>query len=304
MIYNLLYAKLMGILQGIAYNVFVKHTKSKFFIRKIYTFNWRRGESISDIILKVGGKMKRKKIYPFLVLSILIMSFIVTYDINEENMKNFAFADTLGEISTADAAPKEPLYRIRYEIESVGVNYGTKTVYNESKLEGTKTVIQNGSNGKKEYIYQVVCEDDKIISRNFERIKETKPVDEIIEVGTKKKVVTTSRGGFRYSHELVMRATAYDLSYESTGKNPGDPGYGITASGTKAHPGTVAVDPRVIPLGTKLYIASTDGSPDYGFATAEDTGGAIRGNKIDLFMEDSTDCNIFGIRPVKVYILD
>lgn len=248
--------------------------------------------------------MKRKKVYPFLVLSILIMSFIVTYDINEKNMKNIAFADTLGEISTANATPEAPLYRIRYEVDSVGVNYESKIVYNENQFEGTKNVIQQGSNGTKEYVYQIICEDDSIISRNLERINETKPVDEIIEVGTKKQVVTTSRGGFRYSDELVMRATAYDLSYESTGKYPGDPYYGITASGTKAHPGTVAVDPRVIPLGTKLYIASTDGSPDYGFATAEDTGGAIKGNKIDLFMQDSVACNRFGIRPVKVYILD
>ncbi len=232
------------------------------------------------------------------------MSFIVTYDINEKYFKNFAFADTLGELSTADATPEVPLYRIRYEIETVGVNYASKVVYNENQLEGTKTVIQNGSNGTKEYVYQIICEDDNIISKNLERVKETKPVDEVIEIGTKKRVVATSRGGFRYSDVMVMRATAYDLSFESTGKNPGDPYYGITASGTKAHPGTVAVDPRVIPLGTKLYIASTDGSPDYGFATAEDTGGAIKGNKIDLFMKDSKACNNFGIRPVKVYILD
>ncbi len=248
--------------------------------------------------------MKRKKIYPFLVITILIMSFIVTYDINEKNMKNFAFADTLGEISTVNAAPEVPLYSLKYDIVQSGVNYESKTVYNGNEYEGHKKVIQKGSNGMNEYIYQMIYEDDKMISKSLERIVYTEPVDEIIEVGTKKQVVATSRGGFRYSDELVMRATAYDLSYESTGKNPGDSYYGITASGTKAHPGTVAVDPNVIPLGTKLYIASTDGSPDYGFATAEDTGGAIKGNKIDLFMEDNAACERFGIRPVKVYILD
>ena len=115
---------------------------------------------------------------------------------------------------------------------------------------------------------------------------------------------TTSRGGFRFNNAMDMVATAYDLSYESCGKYPDDPEYGITASGTKAQPGTVAVDPDVIPLGTKLYIASTDGSPDYGFATALDTGSAIKGYRIDLFMENNQDAMDFGRRQVKVYILD
>ena len=101
-----------------------------------------------------------------------------------------------------------------------------------------------------------------------------------------------------------MTATAYDLSFESTGKLPGDKYYGITASGTKVRPGVVAVDPNVIPLGTKLYIQSLDGSKDYGFAIAEDTGGAIKGNRIDLFFENSQDVYRFGRRKVKVYILN
>ena len=65
----------------------------------------------------------------------------------------------------------------------------------------------------------------------------------------------------------------------------------------------VAVDPKVIPLGTKLYIQSLDGTKDYGFAIAEDTGGAIKGNKIDLFFESSEQVYKFGRRKVKVYIL-
>ena len=66
----------------------------------------------------------------------------------------------------------------------------------------------------------------------------------------------------------------------------------------------MAVDPRVIPLGTRLYVQSLDGSSDYGFAVAEDTGGAIKGNKIDLFFETAEQVRQFGRRRVKVYILD
>ena len=249
--------------------------------------------------------MKGKKIYPFLIVTILVMSFIVTYDINESNMKNFAFADTLEELSPAEATPDEPISEIKYDIIRDGVENETKIVYNENEFEGYEEVVQNGSDGLQKSVYQETYIDGQLVSKDLEEVVIYKePVDKVIEVGTKKHLVTTSRGGFRYSNEIVLTATAYDLSYESTGKNPGDPHYGITASGTKAQPGTVAVDPRVIPLGTELYIASIDGSPDYGFATAEDIGGAIKGNKIDLFMESSKDCNNFGRRSVKVYILE
>lgn len=248
--------------------------------------------------------MKGTKIYPFLIVTILVMSFIVTYDINESNMKNFAFADTLEELSPAEAAPDEPISEIKYDIVREGVEPETKIVYNENEFEGYEVVVQKGTDGMQKSVYQEIFVDGQLVSKDLEEVIIYKePVDEIIEVGVKKHLVT-SRGGFRYSNELVLTATAYDLSYESTGKNPGDPYYGITASGTKAQPGTVAVDPRVIPLGTELYIASTDGSPDYGFATAEDIGGAIKGNKIDLFMKSSKDCDDFGRRSVKVYILE
>lgn len=238
-----------------------------------------------------------------MILTFLLMSFIVTYDISESNMKNYAFADILRKSGTVDVAQEEPLYSIKYDLEYSDVDYQSKTVNNDSLYEGQKKLVQKGEKGTRTFVYQKIFENEKFVSKSLEKIEYKEPVDEIVEVGTKKKVVTTSRGGFRYSDELVMTATAYDLSYESTGKNPGDPYYGITASGTKAQPGTVAVDPRIIPLGTKLYVASTDGSPDYGFATAEDTGGAIKGNKIDLFMNDSAACERFGRRPVKVYIL-
>ena len=101
-----------------------------------------------------------------------------------------------------------------------------------------------------------------------------------------------------------MQASAYSAEYASTGKKPGDKYYGITASGTKARPGVVAVDPRVIPLGTELYIQSLDGTNDYGFAVAEDTGGSIKGNKIDLFFTTESQCYSFGRRNVKVYVLE
>jgi 3D (Asp-Asp-Asp) domain-containing protein len=93
--------------------------------------------------------------------------------------------------------------------------------------------------------------------------------------------------------------TAYSNSFESTGKNPGDTGYGITASGQVAKEGwTVAVDPAMFPLHSILYI------PGIGFRYAEDTGGAVKGSHIDVFYGDDGTCRQFGVKgPVNVYLI-
>lgn len=88
----------------------------------------------------------------------------------------------------------------------------------------------------------------------------------------------------------VFTLTAYNLDRQSTGKTPGDPGYGVTASGTSAATGrTVAVDPHVIPYGALLYI---DG---IGWRIAEDTGGAIHGKHIDVLVDNRRDAIQFGV---------
>lgn len=79
---------------------------------------------------------------------------------------------------------------------------------------------------------------------------------------------------------------------------------GVTATGTIVHIGTVAVDPKVIPLGSKMYIVSDDGKYVYGFCTAEDTGGLIKGNRVDLYFNTTAECFQFGARRVTVYVLE
>ncbi|HZJ76643.1 MAG TPA: 3D domain-containing protein, partial [Oscillospiraceae bacterium] len=176
---------------------------------------------------------------------------------------------------------------------------------NNNSLEKGKTQkIQEGREGLKEIKFEVLYENGVEIEREIieENIVEG-AVNEIIEKGTLA-MVATSRGDIaRYSNVLTMTATAYDLSFQSTGRKPGDKYYGLTASGTKIRPGVAAVDPNVIPLGTKLYVESLDGTPDYGYASAEDKGGAIKGNKIDLYIKSAQDVRKFGRRKVKVYIL-
>lgn len=125
--------------------------------------------------------------------------------------------------------------------------------------------------------------------REQERIaKEKSAKDVLVAAGIANK---------QYVKELVMSATAYTADYASTGKNPGDPGFGITYSGMKARVGVVAVDPTVIPLGTELYIEG------YGYAVAGDIGSAIKGAKIDLFFNTSRECTNYGRQKVLVYVL-
>ncbi len=103
----------------------------------------------------------------------------------------------------------------------------------------------------------------------------------------------TSRGGL-LRRALTMNASAYDPGPRSCGKYAD----GYTSTGLKAGKGVVAVDPRVIPLGSRLYVA------DYGFAIAGDVGSAIKGNRIDLGYNTYAEAIRFGRRQVKVYLLD
>lgn len=193
----------------------------------------------------------------------------------------------------------------KIETKNEIIPYKTVTKNNINLDKGKHIIIQDGKEGTKEITIKKVYENGNLLTSEVVEEKTIlEPINEIVEKGTKEQEYTiASRGSFAGKREIVMVATAYDLSYESTGKRPGDKWYGLTASGTKARPGVVAVDPKVIPLGTKLYIESLDGTKDYGYAIAEDTGGAIKGNKIDLFFESAKEVKLFGRRKVKVYII-
>src|SRR5690606_5056518 len=94
--------------------------------------------------------------------------------------------------------------------------------------------------------------------------------------------------GMRYLGLFTL--TAYTAGPESTGKNPGHPAYGITASGAHVQSGvTIAADPRVIPMGSKVYIENV------GTRVVQDTGGAIKGNRIDVYIPNLSQARQFGV---------
>jgi len=88
--------------------------------------------------------------------------------------------------------------------------------------------------------------------------------------------------------ELPVREDLEVVATGYTNEDPGMDGKGVTFTGTKARSGVASVDPTVIPLGSELYV------PGYGYARAEDTGGAIKGSRVDLFFESKDEAFKWG----------
>lgn len=111
-----------------------------------------------------------------------------------------------------------------------------------------------------------------------------------------------------YKDVIGATATAYCLCQKCCGKLPSHPSYGYTASGLRIVPGTgmkvIAVDPNVIPLGTKVYIDGLNGAWDYGNAIAADTGSAIKNLTIDLYMDTHSEALSWGRRSVNIYVVE
>jgi uncharacterized protein YabE (DUF348 family) len=175
------------------------------------------------------------------------------------------------------------------ETRQVPVIYSVERRADDTLEKGVTRVVQEGQDGEKSQTLKVRYEDGQEVSASVltETIV-TPPHQEIILVGTRD-MVQTSRGAFGFIRVMTMEATAY-LPTDGSPE-------GLTATGVPARHGIVAVDPRVIPLGTRVYVKG------YGLALAADTGGAIKGDKIDLCIENADEAWAFGRRPVKVYIL-
>lgn len=190
----------------------------------------------------------------------------------------------------------ERVYRESFDV-STDIPFETEVRENAEMFKGEEKVIQQGIVGKKIDTIQHTFVNNQMVSIDvLNSVVAQAPVNAIVERGTKERPQVekaASLNGRNVKKVIVMQATAYDPTAGSK-----------TAMGTRARVGAVAVDPRVIPLGSKLYIESMDGFPTYGYAVAEDTGGAIKGNRIDLFYNTNAQANKFGRRNVKVYVLD
>jgi len=180
--------------------------------------------------------------------------------------------------------------RILTEKETIPVP--VHRIYDQSLPSGKAEVRAQGRPGVLLKKFRVVTENGKEIRREKlgeEVIQEPEP--RIIAVGQGSQVALQPAASSRFDGRKVRQVmTMVATAYTYTG-NP-------TASGVWPYVGGVAVDPEVIPLGSRLYIEG------YGPAVAVDTGGLIKGNRVDVFFKTAEECFQWGKRKVKVYILE
>ena len=181
-----------------------------------------------------------------------------------------------------------------------------KTVFHNSVMyDGQETILEEGSDGEASVTSKITYNDGVEVSREITNYTVSTPsVDSVVIASAENPTMPvmgenntlTTSGGAQLSYSKVIdgMGTAYTCE-----------GYtGHTATGAVAKVGRVAVDPRVIPLGSKLYIVSQDGTYVYGYAIAEDTGGLVKGNRVDLYMDTYDACINFGYRPITVYVVE
>lgn len=171
----------------------------------------------------------------------------------------------------------------KQECEYEDIAFEVELVEDKNLLKGKTEVEVEGELGKKELVYDSTYYDGKLVEKKL--IKENiskEPVDKIVKKGIKEEFIVASRGS--NSRHMNVEATAYA-------------GDGITSTGTRPKWGTIAVDPKIIPYGSKVYI------PQFNKTfTAEDCGGAIKGNIIDIFMGSNSEAHKWGRRRIDIYV--
>lgn len=198
---------------------------------------------------------------------------------------------------------------VKEETYTEVIPHGTKKVEDDNMKKGSTKVRTEGVDGEKLVTASVTYINGQETAREIlsEEVT-TEPVTEVVAEGTGKNLKTV--GNVTIGNGTITLASGEVLTYKSaktfkaTAYTHTDAGCDkITATGTTVRRGTVAVDPRVIPYGTKMFIVTKDGSYIYGVATAEDCGGSIKGNRLDLYMPTYKECIKFGVRNCTVYFL-
>jgi 3D (Asp-Asp-Asp) domain-containing protein len=167
-----------------------------------------------------------------------------------------------------------------------------------------------------EHIREKINYSNQILIKEFEirqlKINNSNLTKEVNKLKEEHKQFETSRGVIDNGYKV--KVTAYTLSEDSCGKSKLHPEYGITASGyslkgqTLETARTIAVDPKVIPMGSKVRILFKDKEFSYlnGEYTARDTGRLIKNNKIDLYYgeENDNEARLFGVREAYIEVIN
>lgn len=185
-------------------------------------------------------------------------------------------------------------------MELLEIPFDTKYIESDELPPGASKIQEKGENGVRREVVKTFEVGGQPVGQQVQSFFELKsPKQEVIIRNTKPlpkkkviiqkpqtRIVEVDLSKLNIVRTLDVEATAYTY----TGNN--------TASGVKPREGLIAVDPKVIAMGTRVYVEG------YGYAVAADTGGAIRGNRIDVFFSTLRQCMDWGRRPVRIHILN
>ncbi|WP_226683729.1 G5 and 3D domain-containing protein [Sutcliffiella horikoshii] len=252
-------------------------------------------EKAFEVTLDVGGEKQQVWSTSTTVADFLEQHDITVNDLDrvEPSLEELVAKDTVVNITRVEKVT---------DVVEEPIEFGVVTQNDSSLDKGKEQVVQQGENGTVANHYEVILENGKEVSRELvktETVKES--LDRIVAVGTKappppqpKPQQVVSRSTETSSKEFYVSSTAYTAFCNGCS--------GVTSTGInlRTNPGAkvIAVDPSVIPLGTKVYVEG------YGYAVAGDTGGAIKGHKIDVFFSDKDAAYRWGRKKVKIKILD
>lgn len=226
------------------------------------------------------------------IVGTLAPFYVQALDVSENN-----FEISQPDLPAANEVETQPKEKVEYVTETrvEEIPYGRIEKGIDTIPKGSVEVISEGKCGELLRTYLVKYVDGvKVDEALYTEMHMSNPVDEVVNVGVGGTVTANDGTVYNYNYKKQMEATSYTYMPPYTSMT--------TATGETLREGIVAVDPKVIPLHTEMFITSD--SWEYGYGIAEDTGGAIKGNIVDLAYMDYDTCIQFGRRQMMVYILD
>lgn len=183
-------------------------------------------------------------------------------------------------------AQKKPEIKSQVETRVEKLSFPVTYQFSRSVRTGRLVKAQEGREGVLKRTFRITYKDGKPVGKELLKVDKREPVPAVFLMS--RSGFQTDRSGFSRGNVQTMVATGYSAMVTGSGR---------TSMGYRAGFGHVAVDPHKIKLGSLLYVEG------YGFAIASDTGGAIRGNRIDLCFPDRRTAARFGHKKVKVHLL-
>ena len=244
-----------------------------------------------EVTLIVNGEEKQISTFKYDVQDLLVAE-CVKYDNNDIVTKNL-------DEKLNDGMEIEVI-NVTEEVikESKSVPFEVNVVEDKDLLKGQTKVEEEGKAGENQLVYKITYHNGKQVEKIFvEEVVSEKPINKIVKKGTKVEEVKVASSRGESSRKISSNANSKGkhMSVVATAYT----GDSITSTGKKPKWGTIAVDPKVIPYGTKVYI------PQFNKTfIAEDCGGAIKGNKIDIFMNDESSVYNWGRKTIDIYIVN